>query len=168
MHERGQCDSCDRQHARLAAYGKRMARRTTPGGQKALLKAQLARMRRSHVYRVAPADPTNGRPHRHEPGRRHRLVAQRRRGADQRIEAGLIAHLETSSARAARVKNAYCAGLGHKWSGWRRLPGQTTGAVGIILGPVPGSRPERFRTCERGSCHAVEKRSIKQTAAAAA
>jgi len=79
------------------------------------------------------------------------MAVQKRRGAFQRAEAGLIAHLKTRPARGARVKRAYCAALGHKWSGPRW--------------PADG---KAMRVCERGSCQATELIKVKKPADKAA
>lgn len=170
MHFGTGCEACDRRRVRLDRYRGRRAHASSTAGVKAALKAELARVNRAKAYANAQADPANGRPHRHEHGRRARLAEQRRRGNQQRAlgaridradvgaflgsgeiveqltgTIGLIGHLMTIPPRSPRVKNAYCAGLGHKWSGPRRHR----------LEGVPGNQVGLMRVCVRGSCHAV-------------
>ena len=147
MHE-WDCARCTRRRRRVAAFAQRrawLASPAGPAGQKAIAKAELLRIKRAQDYANAPADPEHGRHHRHEQGRRARLAAQRRRNNFRQTQTFLMARDAVLPLPVPRVRNAYCAGLGHKWSGWRwRAAGQA------------------MRVCVRGSCQANEIKPTKR------
>lgn len=128
MHYGTGCERCARRKVRLDAYRGRMAHQASPAGQKAAAKEELLLIKRAADY----AD-------KHRQGRRASLLANRHRNAVQRARAAEMRRLEALPPRGRRVKRAYCAGLGHKWSGPRMR--NNAGAL---------------RECLRGSCHATE------------
>jgi hypothetical protein len=151
MHDAGSCLRCDRRKLRVDAYAGRMAHRATAKGEKELLQREVRRIQRARAYSVGPVDPVNGRPHRHEPGRRQRMKAQRQHHQHQLAAVGELRALAKRGPSEPRRLHAYCDGLGHKWSGpkWANAEGA-------------------MRVCERGSCRASEFIHPTKPAAAAA
>lgn len=145
------CDRCANYRARNAAYAKRMRFRASKKGQEEALKSELGRMRRAHAYQTAP--PSDPRFHRHEPGRRDRLAAQRRKANQRRAEHAVAVHLATIPDRLVLIPKApYCDRVGHRWTDWGRAD-----ADGI-----------RERRCRRQKCPARQQLRPKKSARKAA